>query len=133
MAWSEAIPASASPPNPPAAVFSPPLPMLPIKSPASLPTTAPAAPAKAGLIAPLNASFQDLPCIFAAATATAPATIAPVTPAATVPPPGKVTAIIGPTLLISPPITPPTRLRTMGCTAGLVTAFLTICIRPPLV
>ena len=106
--------------------------MLPTKSAAILPSTAPAAPASAGLIAPLNASFHDLPCILARATATPPATTAPLTPATTVP--GRPKAFNeGPTFCTNPPSTPPTRDSIIGCTAGFFAALATIFISPDLV
>ena len=95
---------------------------------AKLPITALAPPNNAGLIAPLNAVFQSLPCSLALATATAPATTAPVIALATAPPPGII-LIIGPTLLINPPIPAPTAARINCCVSGFLIPDLTHCIK----
>ena len=95
---------------------------------ARLPITALAPPISAGLIAPLNAVFQSLPCSFAARTATPPATTAPVIAAATGPPPGIILRI-GPTLLIKLPRPAPTAAKINCCVSGFATPALTHCIK----
>ena len=95
---------------------------------AKLPITALAPPINAGLIAPLNAVFQSLPCSLALATDTAPAITAPVTAAATGPPPGIMLSI-GPTLLIKLPTPAPTAAKINCCVSGLATPCLIHCIK----